>query len=197
MIRLALLWVLFFIPQFLISIFCKLTAPVVALFVTKELRTDRVKRLGNQVLTFDREYIIKPLRWWQTFDNAVDEYWWGQFNGQSYFRFMREATQDQYNRSAFVRWFCRVTWMQRNAAYGFAQYLFGRPGGVELYRKQYGDPSSRFSLTFIRRKCSWQLYGKHPLIGNYYNNVNFGWKPHDGFDRVMFAGRIIGLRSYK
>ena len=156
-----------------------------------------MKRL-RETLTVDRDFIITPFYWWQTFDNAVDEYWWGVYNGQSFFKFMREATQADYDSSAFIRYVCRLTWMLRNAGYGFAQYLFGRKLDEEQSVKTHGTKGSGFfwyRLTI--RKSSWQLQAQVPLFGKRYNDINIGWKTHEGFDRVMYAGRVIGLRSYK
>jgi len=58
------IWLLYFIPALVVEIFCYLTNPIVALFVIRELRTDRVKRepFNNGTYTFDREYLIRTFR---------------------------------------------------------------------------------------------------------------------------------------
>jgi hypothetical protein len=40
-----------------------------------------------------REYIVKPLYWFQTHDNAVDEWWYGVYNTTHWFSFAREWGQ--------------------------------------------------------------------------------------------------------
>ena len=69
----VLLWLLYFIPALAIELVCYLLAPIVACFVTSRMRDDYVKRWRVQAGTM-RDYIIKPLRWFQTHDNAVDEW---------------------------------------------------------------------------------------------------------------------------
>lgn len=169
------LWILYFPLQLAISIFCKITAPVVCLFVTKELRTDRVKRFGNETLTFDREYLIAPFYYWQTFDNALDEYWFGMFTDECVIPAIRNATNADYVSKWWIRYACRVLWVWRNTAYGFAQFWFGR------------DPD----------QTHFQIKKDIPLAFGYYSSTNIGWKPHKGFSRLMYAGRIIGLRKNK
>jgi len=133
-------WLLYFIPALVVEVMCYLLNPVVALFTTSELRTDRVKRSpwDNGTFTFDREYLIKPLRWFQTHDNAVDEWWYGAFNLKSHFKFLREATQEDYDNSWWIRYCCRVMWMYRNNAYGFLYNLFSRPVEKLSYKKEHG-----------------------------------------------------------
>ena len=167
------LWAIYFPIQLAVSLFCKLTAPIVCLFIYKEYRIDRVKILGNQTIGFDREYLIKPFYYWQTFDNALDEYFWGGFSKYSIFPFIRNCTEDQYKNSWFIRYLYRVLWVERNSAYGFAQYTFGR------------NPS----------QPHFQIKKDIPLFGGYYNSINIGWKSHSGFTRLMYAGRIIGIRK--
>lgn len=185
------LWIVLFIPQLVVDIFCRLTAPVVCLFVRKEYRLDRVKRLGNESIGFEREYLRGPFVYWQTHDNAADEYFWGLFTETSFFPFIRNATIEQYERSWFIRYVCRLLWVWRNCGYGFSYFVFGR------VLDDAEDVRDRGNYVVTVRKSSWQLKGKIPLLGRLYNDVNIGWKAHDGFPRVMYAGRIIGLRWAK
>ena len=70
------IWLLYFIPAILIELVCYILAPIVALFIRSELRNDVVKRLNKQTVSMPRDYLIKPLMWFQTHDNAVDEWWY-------------------------------------------------------------------------------------------------------------------------
>lgn len=38
--------------------------------------------------------------------------------------------------------------------------------------------------------------GESP-VGKFYLDINIGWKAHDGFPRVMYAGRVISIRRTK
>lgn len=193
------IWLLLFIPAAVVELLCYILNPVVAIFTTSELRTDRVKRLDNKTYTFDREYLIKPLRWFQTHDNAVDEWWWGAFNTTSYFKFLREATQEDYDNSWWIRYLCRVHWMYRNNAYGFLYHIFGRPKEVGAYTKEYGiEDSGKFWYFLQVFPSSWKLEAQIPYpFTKRYTSVNIGWKAHKGFDKVMYANRVFNLRKYK
>lgn len=168
-----LLWLLYFIPALLVEWVSWVLSPITALFVFTEPRTDRVKRLDNQTLTMDRDYLIKPFFYlFQTHDNAVDEYWYGCFNKKSRFETVRNWTQKDYDSSAIIRYFCRVAWLMRNSGYGWTYLLFSIPVGE-----------------------GFQLKGIHPIWGSYYNDYNIGWKAHKGFPLQLYANRIIGIRK--
>ena len=129
------LWLLYFIPALLIEIMCFFFAPLVACFIRTEPRYDVVKRLNKRSVLMQRDYLIKPLYWFQTHDNAVDEWWYGMYNTDHWFAFARNWTQADYDASRFIRWYCRVMWLWRNCAYGFHYNLFSRP--KEYTRKTY------------------------------------------------------------
>lgn len=190
-----LLWVLLFIPNLLIYLACMILNPVVALFVTKAERTDRVKQLGNKQVTMLREYLIRPLYWFQTHDNAVDEYWWGCFYKDSLFPFIRNATQEQYDNSRFLRYVCRLFWLWRNCAYGFSYNLFGRKlTGKELITEK-GQESSGKWVRYTDRGNSWQLKAHIPICFGLHLDLNIGWKTHKNFPKAMYASRIFALRK--
>lgn len=187
-----LFWLVLFIPAIIIELFCWITAPIACLFVRKELRTDRVKRLNNETLTFDREYLIYPFSLWATHDNAVDEMWWGKFSHP----WIDNKSQFEYDNSRWLRYVCRVLWVWRNTAYGFHYEYFGRP--VEdsvVYTK--GIKNTGFWYKLQVRTSSFQLQAQIPTGGKTYQDINLGWKEHRGFPKLMYANRIIGFRTYK
>lgn len=189
------LWVAMLTPSILVEVFCYILTPVIALFTTTEERTDRVKRMGNVQVTMPRTYLQKWCRWFQTHDNAVDEYWYGVFTEDSSFKFLREATQEQYDNSAFLRYVCRVFWMWRNCAYGFLYNWFGRPYSDVLNTKQVGDKAEGFYWKFTQRDSSFQFECKLPLNIERYISINIGWKVHKGFPVVMYANRILSIHT--
>lgn len=191
------LWVLLFIPALVTELLCMILAPIVALpcFVTHEDRTDRVKRLGNKTLTMSREYIIKPLRWFQTHDNAVDEYWWGLFTDSSVIPYVKEATQEHYDKEPCLRYLCRLLWLWRNCAYGFHYHLFSRQLDDTVATYEKGNEDSGYYHKVIVRVSSWQVKMNIPVCSMFHMSLNFGWKKHTGFDRCMYANRIIGFGS--
>ena len=184
-------WLAYFVPALLIEVLAMLLTPLIALFVTTELRTDRVKRLGNQTLTMERTYLIKVFRWFQTHDNAVDEWWWGCFNESSVLAYFRDATQDKYEGSAFFRYACRVMWLWRNCAYGFSYNVFSKPLDETISVIEQGDPKWKWSR-FTQRRSSWKFKANYPIRDWFKLSVNIGWKEHKGFPKLMFADRPIG-----
>jgi hypothetical protein len=108
------------------------------------------------------------LRWFSTDDNNVDEYWYGFYDEAS------KKTQADYDKSRVFRWWCRVQWLQRNSMYYFNRKYFG------LAKDS---------------KWAWQYTGTHKLWLGKENSVNIGYKAHKGFATLMYAGRVLGLRS--
>lgn len=163
-------WVLLFIPMPLLFILGRVLSPFACMFIETKPRFDVVKRLGKKKLTLPRASLVWWLTWFDTDDNSTDEYWYGMYGLTKHF------TQAQYDKSAILRWFMRVLWLQRNNLYTFNRKFFG------LERSS---------------KWAWQYKAKWPLLFGYYNDVNIGYKAHRGIDRLMFAGRIIGIRKSK
>lgn len=191
-------WILYLPLALFFTVLGHILAPLVALCVTRRLHMTTVKRLDKRKVIIARDFIIKPLYWFQTFDNAADEYWYGKYNEDAPwpFHFLRGKTQAEYDESRWIRYCCRLLWLERNCAYGFMQFLLGRPGGDwELFHEK-GKEDAGYWRLLTKRRYSFQLEMHVPLGFGYYNSVNIGWKPHKGFDRVMYAHRFIGLRSY-
>jgi len=191
----VLLWLLYFIPALAIELICYLLAPIVACFVTSRLRTDYVKRWRVEAGTF-RDYIITPLYWFQTHDNAVDEWWYGMYNTDHWFAFARAWTQSDYDRSALIRYYCRLMWLWRNCAYGFHYALFSRPKETasRVYSKGLEGVGFWYELKLF--KSSFQFECQVPL-GARYLTINIGWKAHKQTNRLLYANRVIGFRKYK
>lgn len=163
-----LVWELLLIPSFLIGLVGRLLAPIVCLFVVDVMRHDTVKRLGKQKVTLKRHDLPSWLSWFATFDNAVDEYWYGRYPLSVYF------TQEQYDNSRLLRWFMAVCWLQRNSMYGFLHsYVSIKPNS----------------------KLAWHYKGNVPIGFGFQMHINVGWKSHEGSNVLMFAGRPLGRIS--
>lgn len=191
-----LIWILFFIPALLVELICLITNPIACLFVKHEYRTDRVKRLDNKQVLMIREYPIDLFKYWSTHDNALDEYWYGTFNLDSWFKSIRNWSQHDYDSNWFIRYYCRVAWLMRNNAYGWLYLLFSKPVEPLSSEYQYGTENKSFWIHLKQYKQSFQFELQLPLGGRYLS-VNIGWKSHKGFPRKLYANRIISLRSYK
>lgn len=190
-------WFLYFIPALVIELLCYILAPIVALFITTRPRTDVVKRLDKKIVTMPRDYLIAPLYWFQTHDNAVDEWWFGVYNTDHWFKFAREWTQADYTDKITVRYYCRLMWLWRNCAYGFHYALFSRAKESIAKTYSYGIESAGLWYQLQIFKSSFQLEAHIPLLGRRYYSLNIGWKSHKETEKLLYANRIIGFRKYK
>jgi hypothetical protein len=192
----VLIWLLYFIPALAIELVCYLLAPLVACFVRKELRHDVVKRLNRQYVTMQRDYIITPLYWFQTHDNAVDEWWYGMYNTDHWFAFARAWTQLDYDGSALIRYYCRLMWLWRNCAYGWHYAMFSRikETACRVYAKGIEGAGFWYELKVFKSSFQFEC---HVPLGARYLTINIGWKAHKQKDRLLYANRIIGFRNYQ
>lgn len=199
--KLALKWILLFIPALVVELICYILNPIVAVFTTREDRLDRVKRppYNNAVVTITHDYLIKPLRWFQSHDNAVDEWWYGYYNIDDWWEKARNWTQEDYDNSWWVRYYCRVKWLYRNNAYGFLYNLFSVPDEELTYREEKGIKNLRGGTWSELQvyKSGFQYELQKAITKDRYLSINIGWKAHKGFPKKMYANRIIGFRRYK
>lgn len=153
-------------------------APILALpiFVTKDAD--------------GREWLIKPLRWFQSFDHPLDEW--------RVDKYWKACTWLKWDWSkATHRYLARYFWLCRNPAYGFAQFLFGiEPKGLKTvyaYGKWDSD-SSNYELTLFDNcfhlTAQWFFYKKR------YLRINIGWKEHTPFKKWMLATHINPFRVW-
>lgn len=155
----------FYLLNLIANLVAVIFSPVFALCIKKVPYITSVKRCNDETMIFDRYVLWDCLSWFQTFDNACDEYFWGMYGSAE------KVTIAEYEQSSALRYWYRVCWLARNPAYGFAQTVLG------------AEPPA------------WQFKQPVNLAFGYYLDVNIGWKSHKGFTRLMFAGRIFALRK--
>ena len=103
-----------------------LLAPIFALPIFVVMR-DESEALGYSSLypIKQREFLIKPLRWAQTHDAPLDEYYYtGYYKGKWTERFKNN------------KWFMRMCWLWRNPAYGVAHKLGYNQQGMVLTKNR-------------------------------------------------------------
>lgn len=185
-------WLLYFIPALIVELVAWWLTPVVCLFVERRYHTDIVKRDYNkQTVTLIREFLPKWLSYFQTHDNAVDEFWYGEYESS-----IINATPEEYANSWWVRYVYRCLWLFRNTAYGFHYNWFSVPKEEETVYER-GEEGVAFWLRYRKRKSSFQLQYHIPIaFTKRYIDGNIGFKGHRGFDKMMIANRVIGLRQY-
>lgn len=165
----------------LMKVLTYLLAPLLALFVTK------VK---------GREYLIKPLRLFQTHDAPVDEYYYGGYYiGKWTARFKHNS------------WFMRVCWLWRNPAYGFAQLFGYDQQGMRITKHRdeeilwdKGHPNkSYWTALNARGKRAFMYQRQIYYYRQWCIEIYLGWKLHrkDHDKRCMLVIRFNPFRRYK
>lgn len=176
--------------------------PFVSLFTRLEVRTDRVKRMGNKQHTMLREYLPKMFNYWQTHDNAQDEYFWGMFADKGDYL---DTSIAEYDNSWWLRYCNRVMWGWRNIGYGYLYHKLGvtqEAEPVEVF--EHGVEDSGLLWVRIEVYQNYFLYEAQIPNDDGYKSYKFGWKSHrsapqleDGTKNVMYANRIItNTREY-
>ena len=148
-------YILYFIPHLLVTWLCWLTNPIACLFP---------RRLPN-----GRDKLWGIFEFWSTFDNYVDEGYYGNYFGAN-----TPMGHYDYDQSAWLRYRYRLFWLSRNTGYGWSYLLFSIPKGT-----------------------GFQWKGQTRSVFGFYNDYNIGWKSHSGFDKDDYAGRILGIRKIK
>lgn len=182
-------WIIYALLDFLFSLVCYITNPIVVLFADE---------YGN---------LPKILRWWQTYDNCLDIEWMiSEENVPKIFRYdfnkhyiyhpeekSKEPIQPGYVelidpnftfKEKIQRYFCRLAWLYRNTGYGFSYEITGRDYKMEDVVKHIDynestenechfytveDGRSIFTKTF-------RFYYTHPWGKQFYARIYIGWK---------------------
>ena len=144
----------------------------------------RCKRLDG-IKVFYRYYLWDWLSWFQTFDNPIDEYYWGDYEDA------KDISIGEYEESGWLRYKMRCKWLRRNAAYGFNLSVLGyTPKNATVIVTQW----RQFKVTFWfegNSKKAFQIQGNLFITKSLYLNINVGWKAHKQVQRLMFAGRLL------
>ena len=193
----SMLWILLFPLNVITSILCYLTNPIAVLFAD------------------ERGELHGLWRYWQTWDDSVDVQWFVKevvpeclrYDFDKHYRSSREtnATLASIGRDKgcveiidgnftrherWQRYCCRVLWLYRNCAYGFAFYLWGRiVNGANMTMLHN---TNGYTLGYDKTQNilvrPWILHYDRGLIDAF-----FGWKIDcDGNTpkMAMIAGRI-------
>lgn len=156
--------------------------PIACLFTRTELRTDTMKRKARAArvpeytqFTAMRTYLHKAFNWYQTHDNAMDEYWYGGYDDFINNRF----TQDTYDKCWLLRYYNLVMWGWRNKAYNFRYLVLGVPQSLDE-PSVFKDGDSTLYLWrdyfFYERngsKTGWNSHRSAPVLRNGRKNVMY------------------------
>ncbi len=156
--------------------------PIACLFTRTDLRTDTMKRRARDLrepqykqYTAIRVYLHKAFNWYQTHDNAMDEYWYGGYNDF----INNRCSQDTYDKSWLLRYYNLVRWGWRNAAYTFRYEVLGVPQSFETPSVYVdGDKSlyvwqDYFLYERNGKKTGWNAHRSAPVLDNGRKNVMY------------------------
>lgn len=130
-----------------LTVIAYIIAPVLALFVT---HAEESAITGHPSLFpgKPREFLIKPLRIWQSPDAPLDEWWYGDYELDSW---RRHFTQADYDSKAWLRYLCRIAWLWRNPAYGWGEKFGYNGSGLKILTSHGSDDdwySGKSSLSY-------------------------------------------------
>lgn len=191
-------WFLYAPLQLLIMIICYITNPIVVLFADK----------NGELHGF--------LRKWQTFDDSCDsedcvtkyvpdwmrydfcKYYWAEKRyDPNYGRVMKRSINIASLPliDKLKRYCCRLFWLSRNCAYGFALDWFGatiNPDGVVVI-DDYNVGEFERNILVTRDLKYWKIYNSMRILNtNYRWKIYLGWKIHNvqSIHRAMLALRM-------
>jgi len=200
-----------YILGILTMVLCMLTNPIVVLFCDKYGNLPRIFRLWQ---TYDNCLDID----WMIYENKVPKIFQYDFN-KHYKYYMESKNNDEMIPGHVVilddnftikeriqRYFCRVLWLYRNCAYGFAYNLLGiefigkqqyvlensRGNGKELFVSYLQNPKGLKRYFSVKCKEIWVC----PIIDKKFRmDIYMGWKlsgtqNYTNKKRAMLAVRI-------
>ena len=191
-------WFLYTPLNFIVMVICYITNPIVVLFADE----------NGELHGFFRK--------WQTFDDscdsedAVTKYTpkWMRYDFYKYYR-VEKKYNPSYGRvikksinvaplpfvDKLKRYCCRLFWLSRNCAYGFAVDWFGatiNPKDVVVVDDYcFGEFERRIRIT--KDLKYWKIYNSMRILNTKYQwRIYLGWKIHNvqSIHRAMLAFRI-------
>lgn len=180
-------WILYAILTIISMIVAYITNPIVVLFADEK---------GN---------LPHCLRWWQTYDNCLDVGWMiSEGHVPKLFRYdfdkhyVYHLEDKSYGlkpgyvdildpnfttKEKIQRYFCRLAWLYRNTAYGFAYEVLGREYTPKenVVLKKYGGGIDAEWISYIDDNHetidkTWSFYLTKPWCKYFYLRIYAGWK---------------------
>ena len=162
--------------------------PIACLFTRLEIRTDTMKRRAKALglpeytqFTEMRTYLHPAFNWYQTHDNAMCEFWHGNY--QDSLGINGLFNDKDFERFWLLRYYNLVRWGLRNKAYWFRYAWLGIPQSFDepsvfkdgdttisiydnyfLYEKVKGDK---------KQKTGWNSHRSAPVLSNGRKNVMY------------------------
>lgn len=119
-----------------LDLFTWIFSPILCLFVTKAEESS-ITGHPSLIPGKPREFLIKPLRLFQSPDAPLDEWWFAGYEKDSWLK--RTFNQYDYETRWWLRYVCRILWLCRNPAYGFGDRLGYSASGMRFLVSQDQD----------------------------------------------------------
>lgn len=204
------IWIIYFPLMILTMLICYITNPIVVLFADEE----------GELHGF--------LKYWQTWDDSLDSKFMMTEVVPEKYKFLDYGWADKYEfyqdtetlkeygkvidkvhlkegatfttKERIQRYFCRVLWLMRNCAYGFAFYVFSAEGEIkdlhihEENVDQVGEKIYAYDINENILTKPWTYKFYNSFIGGLYITGYLGWKipiwQNEGKYKAMIANRI-------
>lgn len=135
MFKAILIWIVKVPLLLVLTVVAYIFSPIFALFIVK---AEESETTGQPSLFpgMQREFLTKPFRIWQSLDAPVDEYYWAEYEMDSW---LQKYGRKYYFSSSIVRWMYRIAWLWRNPAYGFGEKLGWDGTGMQILSSHGSD----------------------------------------------------------
>lgn len=169
------------------KVFVYIFAPILALLVTKGEESE-VTGYPSFIVGEPRYFLIKPLRWLQTHDAPLDEYY--------YLEYYKGKWTERFKNN---KWFMRVCWLWRNPAYGIAHALGYSQKGVsikvkrdEMHLRNSGKNNTSSFKAKNSKGSKGFMFFKQIVYGKRCVEIYLGWKlfRNDPDEKCMIVARL-------
>lgn len=166
MFKSILLWSIKIPTLLFLDLFTIVFSPIICLFVTYEEESE-VTGLPSLYPGKPREFLIKPLRMFQTFDAPLDEWWYGNYEMDSW---RKKYTQADYDSKWWIRYLSRIMWLCRNSAYGFGLAMGYDSNGMKYLVEKDNDQYWKTNNNMV---SFWKVENPKGEIGWWYKSQWF------------------------
>lgn len=202
-------FIIYLIASWLFILLTWLLSPILAMscFMVKE---DPHKRTNYPSEHFKpsgpRAFLLKQIWWFQTHDNPLDEWWYGNYVEDSWLK--TTFSQTDYITKWYVNYKARLNWLCRNPAYGFQFFLLGYDFNNVKYivkkdedikwktgvnNTSYWITSNENDQYGFQFKTQWYFYKQHCL------EIILGWDftKDEYIPKRMLKFRFSPFRKYE
>lgn len=159
----------------------------------------------NPFLAFWPTNLPKRLRWFQTHDADLNGVGLGGGIEPRFVRQTRWFRNGEEPKNPLCAYLCRVVWLYRNNAYGFAYEVLGAVGPFVMLT-WFGDPTVTNRAPAKAGFCFERWMGDKPYFRFWWVKpwgfgkcweANIGWKITAGSPRGQFVCRVWPFRSFE